>query len=177
MTCYEPNLEERSWYTPKNFNASFGDYINGGNRKPWSVGLRMMAAPRGEIRLLSEVSDTKLHFVPSTENNVKPELFPSKEHLRCEHDYEWHATPIEIIGPWAHGWIPGEHGWQLTAQSKVLDGAPARYGNFFPWELNSGDMNFDYHIEAADPDEAGDEESFEHVLPSKISKNTATVKV
>lgn len=110
MKCYEPNPEEKSWYTPANFNLSFGDYVNGRNRKRWSVGLRTMASYHGEIRILSEVSDSKLRFVPGTEKTGKPESFPSLERLRRDHDYEWHATPLEVIGPWAHGWTHLEHG-------------------------------------------------------------------
>ncbi|XP_026397440.1 uncharacterized protein LOC113292799 [Papaver somniferum] len=136
MKCYTPDPEEKSWYTPENFNASFGDYVNNRNRKRWSVGVRTMMTPHGEVLLLSEVSDSKLRFVLGTEKTNKPELYSLKERLRRDHDYEWHATPLEFIVPWAHGWIPGEHGWRPTAQTKPRDGAPSRYGDFCPWVLN-----------------------------------------
>lgn len=88
MTCYVPNPAEREWYTPENFNNSFGDYVNSRNRKPWSVSLRNLAAPRGEIRLLSEVNDAKLKYVPGTEGSSQRKLFPARERIKRDHDYE-----------------------------------------------------------------------------------------
>lgn len=171
MTLYVPNPEEREWYTPENFNKSFGDYVNSRNRKPWSVSLRNIAAPRGEIRLLSEVSGAKVKYVPGTENSTNKLVFPTRERIKRDHDYEWHATVIEVVGPWAWGWVPGPQGWRPTADSQIRAAPPARYGNFRPWHLNFEGMNFQYALDVVDGD---DEESSDADLQAK---NAAVVKV
>ncbi|XP_026435892.1 uncharacterized protein LOC113333683 [Papaver somniferum] len=162
MTCYTPDLAERDMYTPANFNASFGNYVNSRNRNPWSAGLRSIHASRGEVHLLSEVSDSKLRYVPGTEGTSQQKLFPNCEKLKRDHDYEWHVTVIEVLGPWAYDWVPGPRGWRPTAASQPRDSAPARYGDFCPWRLNFDDMSFEYAIDAADEDESSDV-----VLPPK----------
>lgn len=164
MTCYVPNPMEKEWYTPENFNNSFGDYVNSRNRKPWSVSLRNLPAPRGEIRMLNEVSDAKLKYVPGTEASSRRKLFPARERIKRDHDYEWHATVIEIVGPWAYGWIPGPRGWRPTENSKPRESPPVRYGDFCPWRLNFAGMNFPYALDVIEGDE---EDGSGAILPPK----------
>lgn len=146
MTKYIPNPEQRSWYTPDNFNFTYHDFISSAVHKKWSVGpsRRKMCIKRDfEKRfrlLLSEVDKANISWVPGTEDDVNPIPFPRNEMVRDDHEFKWHRSVIEIVGPWCWGWSP-------VNPEKVRESGPTRYGDYTPWLLNFSGFNFDYSEE------------------------------